>query len=94
MNEYTSERINHTFDTNEMDLVLVTVNKGFFFFYPFFIRNGMEVQEVNYITGPILFDEIAHNRFRFIGGVSVDAIRFWKLLNLYECHQNLQSQLH
>ena len=30
MNEYTFERINHTFDTNEMDLVLVTVNKVFF----------------------------------------------------------------
>ena len=32
MNEYTFERINHTFDTNEMDLVLVTVHKVFFSF--------------------------------------------------------------
>ena len=31
MNEYTSEMINHTFDTNEMDLVLVTVHKVFLF---------------------------------------------------------------
>jgi len=29
MTEYTFERINHTFHTNEMDLVLVTVNKVF-----------------------------------------------------------------
>ena len=47
MNEYTFERINHTFDTNEMDLVLVTVHKVFSFTHS---SSTMDSRYKRYIT--------------------------------------------
>ena len=47
MNEYTSERTNHTFDTNEMELVLVTVHKVILFTHSSYT---MESRYKRYIT--------------------------------------------